>query len=88
MNEKDRLNADEVMCLQVAGMSTPEIMRMGLKEFDSLYDRNEEYDVYLEKANSILDRQEALGIVAVTCHDDRFPARLKAIGRDCPPVVF
>lgn len=87
MDDNKHLNADEVMCLQMAGVSTPEIMRMNLQEFDLLYNDNCEYEEYIEKANEILDRQESLGIVSISCHDEDFPARLKAIGRDCPAII-
>lgn len=82
-----KLNPDEVMCLQMAGMSTSEILRTDIDAFDALYDQNDEYDGYLEKANALLDRQEKLGIVTISCHDTDFPARLKAIGDDCPAVI-
>ncbi len=88
MNQKDRLNIDEVMCLQMAGMSTPEIMRSDLRAFDHLYADNEEkYAELIDRANSILDRQEKHGIVSYSCQDDDFPNRLKAIGMDCPAVI-
>lgn len=88
MKPEDRLNIDEVMCLQMAGMSTPDIMRTDLKAFDLLYARNEEeFEALIDRANSILDRQEKLGIVSYSCQDDDFPARLKAIGGDCPAVI-
>lgn len=88
MNENKRLNTDEVMCLQMAGLSASEIMQTDLNAFDRLYDQNEEYEKYIEKANGILDRQEALGIVAISCQDECFPERLKAIGSDCPPIIY
>ena len=88
MNPDEILNADEVMCLQMAGMSTPEILRTDVNTFDRLYSVNPEYEEYIDRANGILDRQEALGIIAISCHDDGFPPRLKAIGRDCPALIY
>lgn len=85
MNKK--LNPDEVMCLQMAGTSTAEIITSDIDTFDELYDQNDEYDGYLEKANALLDRQEKLGIVTISCHDADFPPRLKAIGDDCPALI-
>lgn len=87
MNDKKQLNPDEVMCLQMAGISTPEIMRTDLQAFDNLYYDNSEYEEYIERANAILDRQEALGIISISCQDPDFPARLKTIGRDCPAII-
>ncbi|MDE7115613.1 MAG: DNA-protecting protein DprA [Muribaculaceae bacterium] len=82
-----RLNIDEVMALQMSGMPVSEILKTDLAEFDRLYEENDELERYLEKANSILDHQEKLGIVSISCQDTGFPARLLAIGADCPPVI-
>lgn len=71
----EKLNIDEVMALQMSGMPTSQIIKTDLAEFDRLYEENPEFDGYLDKANSILDRQEKLGIVSISCQDSRFPAR-------------
>lgn len=84
----EKLCIDEVMCLQMAGMSTPEIMRINFLAFNQLYNRNDEYENYLELANSIIDSQEELGIIALSCQGRGFPKRLMAIGRDCPAVIY
>ena len=76
------------MCLRMAGMSTPQILETDVNRFDRLYAANEDdYEELIEQANSILDRQERLGIVSLSCQDDNFPARLRAIGADCPAVI-
>ena len=82
----EKLNIDEVMALQMSGMPTSQIIKTDLAEFDRLYEENPEFDGYLDKANSILDRQEKLGIVSISCQDSRFPDRLLAIGADCPVI--
>lgn len=86
-NHMEKLNINEVMALQMSGMPTSQIIKTDLAEFDRLYEENPEFDGYLDKANSILDRQEKLGIVSISCQDSRFPARLLAIGADCPAVI-
>ncbi len=83
----EKLNIDEVMALQMSGMSTSQILKTGLAEFDRLYNENPQFEEYIAKANSILDRQEKLGIVSISCQDSQFPARLLAIGADCPAVI-
>lgn len=83
----EKLNIDEVMALQMAGSSTSEILRTDLDAFDRLYDQRLEYEEYLEKANNILDKQEALGIVSISCQEADFPSRLLMIGDDCPAVI-
>lgn len=82
-----KLNIDEVMALQMLGLSTKKIMRTDLDTFDKLYDEHPELEDYIDKVNDILDRQEGMGIVSISCQDTDFPARLLAIGDDCPAVI-
>ena len=82
-----KLNIDEVLALQMLGLSTKKIIRTDLEAFDKLYDENPELEDYIDKANDILDRQEGMGIVSISCQDPDFPARLLAIGDDCPAVI-
>ena len=82
-----KLNIDEVMALQMLGLSAKKIMRTDLEAFYKLYDENPELEDYIDKANDILDRQEDMGIVSLSCQDSDFPARLLAIGDDCPTVI-
>ena len=82
-----KLNIDEVMALQMLGLSTKKIMRTDLEAFDKLYDENPELEDYIDKANGVLDRQEGMGIVSISCQDSDFPAQLLAIGDDCPAVI-
>lgn len=83
----ERLNIDEVMALQMLGIPTSKIRKTDLAAFDLLYSSTPELEGYIHKANDILDRQEAMGIVSLSCQDDRFPSRLLSIGEDCPPVI-
>ena len=83
----EKLNIDEVMALQMSGMPTSQIIKTDLAEFDRRYDEDPQFEEYIAKANSILDRQEKLGIVSISCQDSQFPARLLAIGADCPAVI-
>lgn len=82
-----KLNIDEVMALQMMGLSTKQIMRTDLEAFDQLYAEHPELEEYIDKANNILDRQESMDIVSISCQDDDFPSRLLAIGEDCPAVI-
>ena len=83
----EKLNIDEVMALQMSGMPTSRILKTDLDAFNRLYDENPQFDEYLDKANTLLDRQEKLGLVSISCQDADFPARLLAIGDDCPAVI-
>ena len=83
----DKLNIDEVMALAMTGMETDQIRKMTLQEFDRLYDENPDLEGYIDKANKILDKQEAKGIKSVSVQDEGFPERLLKIGNDCPAVI-
>lgn len=83
----EKLEIDEVMALQMSGMPVDEIMKCSLDRFEQLLESNPDLSGFLDKANSILDRQEALDIVSISCLDERYPSRLVAIGADAPAVI-
>lgn len=83
----NKLNIDEVMALQMLGLPTSRILKTDLAAFDKLFAEHPEMDDWLEKINDKLDRQEQMGIVSISCQDSAFPARLLAIGNDCPAVI-
>lgn len=87
MKAEDRLEIDEVMALAMLGWSTNKIRKTTLDEFDKELEENPELERCLNKANEILDRQEALSIVSISCHDENFPEKLLKIGNDCPAVI-
>lgn len=83
----NKLNIDEVMALQLLGMPVSKIRKTDLDAFNRIYDEHTEMEEWLEKINETLDRQEQSGIISISCQDTDFPARLLAIGNDCPPVI-
>ena len=83
----DKLNIDEVMALQMLSMPTSKILKTDLVAFERLYVENPRLEEYIDKSNNILDRQEAQGIISISCQDADFPTRLLAIGNDCPAVL-
>ncbi len=85
MNE---LNIDEVMALQMLGLTVEKIRNTDLKTFDNLYEELPELEEYIERANEIIDRQESLGISTISCQDSNYPNRLLSIGSDCPPLIY
>ena len=87
MKTEDRLEIDEVMALAMLGWPTNKIRKTTLEDFDRELDGNLELERCLNKANEILDKQEALGIVSFSCQDDNFPDRLLKIGNDGPAVI-
>ncbi len=88
-NEKElqTLNVDEVLALQMLRYPVKTIRKTKLSEFDRIYDENLQLQDCVDKANEILDLQEKMGIVSISCQDKAFPARLLAIGEDCPAVI-
>lgn len=87
MEKEQRLEVDEVMALAMTGWPVGKIRSTTLEMFDKELESNQQLEKNLNKANEILDRQEALGIISLSCHDDDFPERLLNIGEDCPAVV-
>lgn len=85
-NKEEKLEIDEIMALQMSGMPVREIMKCNLDKFEQLLESNPDLNGFLNKANDILDRQEKLGIVSISCHDDRYPQRLKDIREEAPAV--
>ena len=83
----NKLNIDEVLALHQLGLLTSQILKTDLDAFNKLYDEHPEMDEWLEKINDKLDRQERIGIVSLSCQDRDFPARLLAIGDDCPAAI-
>lgn len=81
------LNIDEAMALQLSGMPVDKIRRINFSMFERLLKENSELSALLDKSNEILDRQEAMGIVSLSCQDDIFPQRFLEIGGDCPAVI-
>ena len=88
MEKKDKLNIDEILVLKWRGLSPSQIAKTDLKAFDKLYDEDpDEFDRLLYKANSILDKQEALGIKTISIQDDNYPEKLRKIGKEAPVLI-
>ena len=84
---EEKLEIDEVMALQLLGMSVREIMNCDLDRFELILESNPDLNGFLNKANDILDRQEKMGIVSISCQDKRYPQRLVDIGSDAPAMI-
>ena len=88
MEAKDKLNIDEILVLKWRGLSPSQIAQTDLKAFDKLYDEDpDEFDRLIDKANSILDKQEALGIKTLSIQDEDYPEKLKKIGNEAPVLI-
>lgn len=84
---KNNLNIDEVMALVMMGKTAKEIRQINHATFGRLCDENPELEEHIDKANSILDRQDVQKIFSISCQDADFPERLLKIGQDCPAVI-
>ena len=84
---KKTLTIDEVLALQYFGMENSEILKMHLNTFEKLLNENPILEEYLDKANSVLDRQEEAGVISYVWTDAEFPGKLRKIGNDCPPII-
>ena len=84
---EEKLEIDEVMALQLSGMPVRKIMKCNLDKFEQLLESNPDLTSFLNKANDILDQQENMRIVSISCPDERYPQRLVDIGSDAPAVI-
>ena len=85
---QDKLNIDEILVLKWRGFTPMKIAKTTLPEFDHLYDEDpDEFDRLIDRANSILDKQEALGIKTISIQDEAYPDRLKKIGNEAPVLI-
>ena len=84
---KQSLTIDEVLALQYFGMENSGILKMHLNTFEKLLNENPILEEYLDKANSVLDRQEEAGVISYVWTDPEFPERLRRIGSECPPII-
>lgn len=87
MKKDAQLYPEEMLCLQLMGLKSSVILNADVDYFDALYEQNPDMDRFLDKAESILQRQAGAGITSLTHYDGRFPGSLKAIGADCPPMI-
>ena len=88
MKSKEKLNLDEILVLKWRGMTPTQIAKTDLETFDRLYEEEpDEFDRLINKANSILDKQEALGIKTISIQDEDYPEKLKKIGNEAPVLI-
>lgn len=88
MENKNKLSAAEIICLQMNGVSTKDIINTDADKFQSLLEKKFMYRPTLSRTQLMVLRQKVLGIETITIHDEDFPSRLLAIGDDCPAVVY
>ena len=60
---KQPLTIDEVLALKYFGMENSVILKIHLNTFEKLLNENPILEEYFDKANSVLDRQEAAGVM-------------------------
>ena len=77
------LSKEDILCMQYAGMESSQIMSPGLAPEEYA----EAYAAYIDKAESVMEMQQERGVITLTFQDDNFPAQLRKIGRDCPPMI-
>ncbi len=88
MENQEKLTAEEVICLQMNGVSTMDILHTHPEKIQQLLEEKFLYRPSLSRAKLLLSRQESLGIATLTVYDEDFPKRLLAIGNDCPAVIY
>lgn len=81
-----KLTLDELLALQLMGCDSKSIIRNDISLRNMLNTVNGK--MAIDKAISILRRQKSLGIETIAFGERRFPQQLKAIGVDCPPLIY
>lgn len=85
----EKLTIEEIYCLQRFGMTTQNIRKTDLSQFDKLYDDNaDQFDEWLDYAEKAFDKQEELGIITISCQDSEYPKCLTDIHNDAPALIF
>ena len=79
----DILSKEDILCMQYAGMKSSRIMSPKLTPEEYA----EAFEVYIDKAESVISMQEEYGVTTLTFQDERFPDSLRKIGHDCPPMI-
>lgn len=69
--------------MQYAGMEPSRVMSPGLAPEDYA----EALEAYTDRAEEVMARQQACGVVTLTFQDGRFPVQLRRTGTDCPPMI-
>ena len=88
MKSKEKLNLDEILVLKWRGMTPTQIAKTDLETFDRLYEEEpDEFDRLIDRANFILDKQEALGIKTISIQDEDYPEKFKEIGNEAPVLI-
>lgn len=86
--DNKHLTLEEIICLQWIGLTNVEILHTDPTLFKKLYnEQNERFEVLLDKARRILDRQHELGIQTISWQDKNYPTCLTDIGKDAPPLI-
>lgn len=77
------LSKEDILCMQYARMKSSQIMSPNL----ALEEYAEAFETYIDKAESVISKQEEYGIASLTFQDVRFPYSYLKIGHDCPPMI-
>ena len=84
----EKLTIEEIYCLQRFGMTTQNIRKTDLSQFDKLYDDNaDQFDEWLDYAEKAFDKQEELGIITISCQDSEYPKCLTDI-HNVAQIIF
>lgn len=86
--DDNKLTIEEIQCLSWFGMQPIQIKKTGLDAFEVLYDENQEqFDIWLDKAEKLFDKELEIGVKIVSIQDDNYPRFLLAIGNEAPPLI-
>lgn len=84
---KNRLKIEQILCLQWLGVKPTEILRADEEYFNNIVKVQDDWEELLNKATSLIKKQERLAIRSLPFHHPAFPQSLRDIGGDCPPCI-
>lgn len=82
-----RLSPAQLLCLQCLGYRAPKIFDIDGRQFEQIFQSVPGAGVAWEKAAAVLQRQAAHGISTLPYWHPNFPAGLRNVGPDCPPLL-
>lgn len=83
----ENLSVEELLCLQLSGYSSRQIMQAGIEEAARLSITALKAARELDKAKRILDRQAKAGVVTIPFHDKDYPCCFRNLCADAPPLI-
>lgn len=84
----EKLNNEEILCLQLLGVEDKFILKTSPEDFEILYYNFPSITDKWIKAEKIISLMGKFSIKIYKFSDPFFPEQLRKIGNDCPPLIY